>query len=101
MSVISIEIELEIFKEKEESGRGGLLRGKYRPNHRFSDGAYYSGEVEVPLDDPIAPGQSRQLVARMWDPGNLRGRLAVGATWDITEGGRVVGRATAIGPPLP
>ena len=88
--------ELEIFEMSESRGRRSAVRGVYRPNHLFKDGSYYSGQIDMPEGSEVKPGETGRVIAKMWDSGDLLGRLEQGVEWEIAEGGWVVGRAKLI-----
>ncbi len=85
----------------EAGGRRSAVRSGYRPNHNFGgpdDREFCIGQIDFEPDDPIALGDSREVLVRFISGPGLQDRLLVGRRWRIQEGSRLVGEATVLEP---
>ncbi len=76
-----------------EGGKTLPVRAKYRPNHNFGspeNNVFYIGQIEIPLGEEIAPGNSRRVSIRFLSGSGLRELLSIGREWRIQEGSRLV-----------
>jgi hypothetical protein len=75
--------------ETELGGREGPIFDKYRPNHDFGDAGnslMYDGQISVPDDEGIYPGQRRDVWITFLNRKVLSEILMPGRQWRIQEG---------------
>ena len=83
-------VEAEIsFLSTEEGGRKTPVKSGYRPNHFFGEFGYMGAII---LEEPLNPGESRNVKVAFLDVKELREELAIGKEWRIQEGGFLVGK---------
>jgi len=80
----------------DEGGRHGPFTSGYRPNHNFGgpmDRVFFIGQVDVPDDAWVQPGETRDLVVTFLNVRGLSDLLRVGRSWRFQEGLRHVATA--------
>jgi len=78
-----------------EGGRRSPLLSRYRPNHNFGkNGHLNDGTHEYPDGGRIELGGSGPVLIWLLCPDENHGLLAVGDTFTMQEGNRIVGRGT-------
>ncbi|WP_033922061.1 hypothetical protein [Sphingomonas sp. 37zxx] len=80
----------------EEGGRDTPLKGAFRPNHAFfgAAGPMHIGQVKPDSEDLIVPGT--EFMCHVDFLTAIDPPIALGATWEIYEGRRLIGSARAI-----
>jgi translation elongation factor EF-Tu-like GTPase len=77
----------------EEGGKAQPFTKGYRPNHNFGEAQesqFYVGQIEVPEDTWIKPGETHDLrITFLHEPG-LGELLQPGRIWRIQEGSKLV-----------
>lgn len=79
-----------------EGGRTHPFTSGYRPNHNFGAAGsreFFIGQVEVPENGWVYPGEARELAITFLNAVGLREQLTPGRRWRIQEGGRLVATA--------
>lgn len=79
-----------------DGGRKVPFTARYRPNHNFGDAEnrrFFIGQVEVPEDEWVHPGETRELTITFMNVAGLREQLTPGRRWRIQEGWRLVATA--------
>ena len=84
-----------VFLTTEAGGRTTPVMSGYRPNHDFGiPGVLTDAQHEYTDKDVVCPGET--VTARLWfvRPDFQAGRLLVGMSFAVQEGGRMVGNGT-------
>ncbi len=83
----------------EDGGRNYPIPMSYRPNHNFGgaeDTQFYIGQLEIPENHPVKPGETRDLVVTFLNGPGLSELLLEGRTWRIQEGSKLVATAQVL-----
>jgi len=83
----------------EKGGRQGPFTKGFRPNHNFgkdADRFFFIGQIEVPDDEWVYPGETRDLLITFLNARGLADLLKLGRKWRIQEGPRLVATGTVL-----
>jgi elongation factor Tu len=83
----------------DEGGRQRSIHSGYRPDLNFGSPEsreFYVGAVTWPDDAVVRPGESREVVVEFINARGLAEQLAVGRSWRIQEGSRLVATAKVL-----
>lgn len=83
----------------EDGGRQGPFTKNYRPNHNFGEDTerfFFIGQVEVPENEWVYPGDTRDLPITFLNARGLAELLKPGRTWRIQEGPKLVATGTIL-----
>jgi len=83
----------------EIGGRVGPFTKGYRPNHNFGndeDRFFFIGEIEVPENEWVYPGDTKDLPIAFLNARGLADFLTLGRKWRIQEGPKLIAVGTVL-----
>ena len=93
-----VEIDVDFLPTAEGGRRNAIVLRGYCPELRAKTGERLSVEFLEPSDEAIEPGDGTSAIVRFtYFPGVNYDAFGEGATFEIVEGGKVVGRGRVVG----